>query len=356
MNIIKNFECTFEENIVAVHQKNAEELIVLLQNEVVVKHLVITNETKELFSIKTAMNYSDGGFDINTPYSIYAMDDIIVVSNDKKTHAIIHYHEKYTIRIQRENYHADISKFPIALFKNEENIPHLIYGSDWNRVDIMNIEDCHNLTADKSLIEEDAEENHLTNSNPEKYGYRIWPREFDYFYADLKVSPDQKHFLSKGWSWGSSDSYYVFRIEDFIKNKRITYQAVNHWEHESRAACWITNDELVVCCNAISEEFDDADPENPIEIVFYKLIGEKFEIIKRTRVTELTDTNFEFEFLANQQLILAYRKKEKGIYIFDLDGNLLLKNETHKIDHLWPENLTFSTIEKNELTLFQLEL
>lgn len=356
MNIIKTFECTFEENIVAVHQKNAEELIVLLQNEVVVKHHVITNETKELFSIKTSMNYSDGGFDINSPCSIYAMDDIIVVSNDKKTHAIIHYHEKYTIRIQREDYHADISKFPIALFKNQDNIPHLIYATAWNRVDVMNLENCHNLTADKSLIEANAEESHAKYANPEKHGYHIWPSNFDYFYADLKMSPDNKHFLSKGWSWGSSDAFYVFNTEDFIKNSRINYQLVGHWEHDGRAACWIANNKIVVCCNAVIEEYDDADENNPIEFVHYQLKDGKFEQTKRTKVTELTDTNFEFEFLGNQQLILAYRKKEKGIYIFDLDGDILLKNETHKIDHLSPENLTFSTIEKNELTLFQLEL
>ena len=104
------------------------------------------------------------------------------------------------------------------------------------------------------------------------------------------------------------------------------------------------------------EEYDDADENNPIEFVHYQLKGERFEQTKRTKVTDLTDTNFEFEFLSNQKLILAYRKKEKGIYIFDLDGKLLFKNETHKIDHLSPENLTFSIIEKNQLTLFQLEL
>lgn len=355
MNIIKTFEYTFEENIVAVHQKNTEELIVLLQNEVVVKHHVITNETKELFSIKTAMNYSDGGFDINAPCSIYAMDDIIVVSNDKKTHAIIHYHEKYTIRIQREDYHADISKFPIALFKNQDNIPHIIFATAWNRVDVMNLENCHNLTADKSLIEQDAEESHAKYANPEKHGYHIWPSNFDYFYADLIMSPDNKHFLSKGWSWGSSDSYYVFRIEDFIKNKRITYQAVNHWEHESRAACWITNDELVVCCNAISEEFDDADPDNPIEIVIYKLTGEKFEIIKRTRVSDLADTDHEFQYSFALQAIVSYPKTNLGLLIFDLDGKTILKENQYKIENFNIENHTFSTFDKHELNIFKIE-
>lgn len=356
MKITKIHQHTFAESIISVHQKNTEKLIVLLQNEAVVQHHFTKNETQELFSIKTSMNYSDGGFDINSPSTIYSLDDIIVISNDYKTHAIIHYPEKYTIRVRREDYHANISKFPIALYKNEEQVPHLIYAEAWNRVDILNLENCHNVTADKSLIEQDAEESHAKYANPEKFGYHIWPSNFDYFYANLNMSPDNKYFLSKGWSWGSSDAFYVFNTEDFIKNSRINYQLVGHWEHDGRAACWVSNDEIVVCCNAVIEEYDDADENNPIEFVHYQLKDGKYEQTKRTKVTELTDTNFEFEFLANQQLILTYRKKEKGIYIFDLVGDLLLKNETHRIDHLSPENLTFSTIEKNELTLFQLEL
>ncbi len=356
MKITQVYYNAFEESIVAVNQRNENEIVILFRDKIVIKHELIYHTTEKLFSLETNMEDPDGGFDWEEPFTIYTWEDIVVVANDYKAHAAIHNPQKYQhLHLHRGDYHVKHSKFPIAFFKSEDNIPHLIYGSDWNRVDIMNIEDCHNLTADKSLIEEDAEENHLTNSNPEKYGYRIWPREFDYFYADLKVSPDQKHFLSKGWSWGSSDSYYVFRIEDFIKNKRITYQAVNHWEHESRAACWITNDELVVCCNAISEEFDDADPDNPIEIVIYKLTGEKFEIIKRTRVSDLADTDHEFQYSFALQAIVSYPKTNLGLLIFDLDGKTILKENQYKIENFNIENHTFSTFDKHELNIFKIE-
>lgn len=356
MKITKIHQHIFEKNIVAIQYKSAEELIVLLHDESVLKHHIQKNETKNIFTLKTSMKYADGGFDIDSPCSIYALDDIVVVSNDKKTHAIIHYPDKYTIRIQREDYHANISKFPIALYKNEAQIPHLIYATAWNRVDILNLENCYNLTSDKSLIEDRAEENHAKYANTEQYGYHIWPSQFDYFYADLKVSPNQKHFLSKGWAWGSCDSFYVFYIEEFISNKRIKTIDVGGFEHQGRAACWISNNEIIVCCNAVFEELDDADEKNPIEIVRYQLKGEKFEITKRTKVPDLKEEDFEFIFSKTLQAIIAYPKDVAGLLIFDLDGNTIFNKQHYKIEHFNPENLTFSTIEKNELSIYKIEL
>ncbi|WP_282628390.1 hypothetical protein [Empedobacter sedimenti] len=355
MKIEQTYYNAFEESIVAVNQKNENEIILLFQDQTVRKHDLIYHTTKTLFSLETKIEYTDGGFDIESACSIHLLDNIIVISNDEKTHSFVHYPEKYTIRLQREDYYADISKFPIALYKNENDVPHLIYATAWNRVEILNLEDCHNLTADKSLIEEDAEEKHVKYANPEKYGYHIWPSRFDYFYADLKISPDQKHFLSKGWAWGSSDAFYAFNIEDFIKNKRIKTIKVDFWEHESRAACWISNDEIIVCCNAILEDFDDADPDNPIEIVQYKLSGEKFEKIKRTKIPDLTDTSHEFEYSSALQAIVSYPKANPGLLIFDLDGKTILKNSQYNIEDFNIENLTFSSFDKHELSIYQIE-
>lgn len=351
-------EIIFQENIITPHQKNDAELIILLDNGSVINYNRIQKEKKELFTITAPknVNFSDGGFDEKSHCSIYSLDDIIVISNDWKTHAFIHYPGRYTIRIQREDYHANISKFPIALFKNTENIPHLIYGNAWNRVDILNLENCQNLTADKSLIELDAEERHEKYVNPEQYGYHIWPKPFDYFYANLQMSPDNKHFLSRGWNWGSSDGFYVFNVEDFIQNKRIKPQTVGYWEHESRSACWISNDEILVCCNSIFEEFDDADENNPIEIVRYRLINEKFEQIKRTKVPELTDTNWEFYYHSSKKAVISYPKGKEGLHIFDLEGNTIFKNNKYKIESFNLENMTFVTLENNHLHLFKIDI
>ncbi len=34
----------------------------------------------------------------------------------------------------------DITNYPIALFKNNDGIPHIIYGAAWNHVQIMNLD------------------------------------------------------------------------------------------------------------------------------------------------------------------------------------------------------------------------
>lgn len=356
MTITLTYYNAFEESIVAVNQMNEDEIILLFQDQTVRKHELIYHTTKTLFSLETKVQYTDGGFDINSPCTIYLFDDIVVISNDEKTHSFVHYPEKYTIRLQREEYYADISKFPIALYKDENQVPHLIYASAWNRVEILNLEDCHNLTADKSLIEESAEEKHAKYANPEKYGYHIWPSRFDYFYADVKISPDQKHFLSKGWAWGSYDAFYAFNIEDFIKNKRIKTIEVDFWEHESRAACWISNDEIIVCCHAVFEDFDDADADNPIEILHYKLTGEKFEMIKRTKVPDLTDTNHEFKYSSALTAIVSYPKANAGLLIFDLDGKTILKESDYKIENFNLEHLTFAAFNHCELSIYKIEL
>ena len=75
----------------------------------------------------------------------------------------------------------------------------MIYGVAWNKIHVANLTTRQVLTADKSLIEEGAEQHH-----------------FDYFFGGLTISPNGKKFLSAGWIWGSYDACAIYDIEDFI--------------------------------------------------------------------------------------------------------------------------------------------
>jgi len=74
----------------------------------------------------------------------------------------------------------------------------LIHAVDWNRLEVLNLDTLQNLTAAKSLIEEDAEKRHLefvarhTGANADN---RPWPHPFDYFYGALLLSPDKSYFF-----------------------------------------------------------------------------------------------------------------------------------------------------------------
>ena len=104
--------------------------------------------------------------------------------------------------MQREDYYAEHSSYPIALFKDDSGIPHLIYSQAWNHTQIMNLDTRQVLTAAKSLIEENAEEKHLKfYAEHEESNKLLWPRSYDYFFGALSLSPNQKNFLSTGWGY-----------------------------------------------------------------------------------------------------------------------------------------------------------
>ena len=170
------------------------------------------------------MRYSDGGFDTLAQTSIYTLNEILVVVNDFKRHGFVHYPDKYhALHLWREDYHVDISTYPIALYKNSDGVPHLVFAEAWNHVQIMNLDTRQILTASKSLIERNAEEKHIEFYKKFSEDNKLaWPRPYDYFFGKLYISPNQKKFSSAGWVWGSYDSYLVFDIDNFIYSNRIS--------------------------------------------------------------------------------------------------------------------------------------
>ena len=203
--------------------------------------------------------YTDGGFDPTAASSIYTMDDIIVVVNDYLRHGFVfNPTHGYRLHLQRGSYHADISRYPIAMFHGKDGDPCLIYGTDWNRVDIANLATRQVLTADKSLIEVGAEQRHLDfYAHHDESNKLLWPRGFDYFFGHLSISPDQTRFMSVGWVWGSADSCMVFDIGDFLSNHRVNACTVGVWEHESRAMCWVDEDTVAAAVNpSVEYDFD----------------------------------------------------------------------------------------------------
>jgi hypothetical protein len=196
MEINKIHEIIFDtdETILASTLSNSNELVMLMSSGGVIRHKIKERNGEYLFSIKSGIGYSDGGFDLNSKSTIYTMDEIVVVVNDYKRHGFIHYPTKYhSLHLWREDYHADISTYPITLFRNEEGVPHIIYGEAWNHIQIMNLDTRQILTASKSLIEENAEERHIEF---EKYEHNKlpWPRPYDYFLANYSYLRTKRNF------------------------------------------------------------------------------------------------------------------------------------------------------------------
>src|SRR4051812_3811299 len=125
MQIQKIHEITFatEESIITATLANANECVLLLSSGIVVRFHIQERQTEHLFSVYHQIGYSDGGFDLNSQSTIYTLDSIVVVVNDYKRHGFVYYPEKYhALNLWREDYHADISCYPIGLYKDEAGI------------------------------------------------------------------------------------------------------------------------------------------------------------------------------------------------------------------------------------------
>lgn len=226
MRLSKVHKTTFDtdETIMTAALSKSNEVVMLMSSGSVIRLNLDDRNRKQLFSVKSNFEYSDGGFDISAKTSIYTIDEIVVVVNDYKSHGVVHYPGKYhALHLWRKDYHADISTYPITLYKNTDGVPHLIFGEAWNHIQIMNLDSRQILTASKSLIEENAEERHIEYYKKHSEDNKLpWPRPYDYFFGKLFLSPDQNKFLSAGWAWGSHDYYNIYDIDNFINSNRIS--------------------------------------------------------------------------------------------------------------------------------------
>lgn len=343
---IQSITINTEEKIITSALCSPNELVILLSSGDVIRYNSEDQSGEHLFSVKSDFSYKDNGFDIEAPSTIYTLDSIVVIVNDYKRHGFVHYPGKYhKLHLWREDYHADISCYPIALFKNDDNIPHLIYSEAWNHLQIMNLDSRQILTAAKSLIEENAEEHHIEFYKKHEESNKLpWPRSLDYFFGELSVSPDNKNFLTAGWVWGSFDAYSIYEIEHFINSNRISYTSLDGWEHDNRAACWTDNKTIAVAYDPRAEGDDGATKNSPQEIHFYDITANTAKIKKEVQVKGLNIVNSKFQYNSELDAIVSISDTE-GISLLSLDGSVLFHDEKMSPDSY---NTSFNRLLKND--------
>lgn len=315
----------FQFDINEVELKNENELIILTKQGDVYLYKIDMQIIELLFQIHPdkGIQYADGGFDLEAKSSIYTLDDIVVVVNDFKTHGYVYNgKEQYVIHISREDYYAEHSKFPINLYKDGTTI-FLIYGTKWNRVDVVNLETRQILTIDKSLVEVGAEQSRIAFYKEHKESSKLfWPSNFDYFYGELELSPNQTYFMSKGWVWGSSDSCAVFNREDFIHNHRINVVWQQYFEHENRSMCFVDDETIAIVYNTTMEDINDKDED----------------MIKIVNIKNNTEINISVSRSLNIRNYQMTYKDEHFIFYSNIDGIIVLTkqgeivHENHSIE------------------------
>lgn len=356
MNLEKIHEINFDKQdpIKAVALSATDELILLLASGRVFRYSISRNTFEMLFSVNSVVQYKDGGFDIEAPSTIYTLDSIVVLVNDYKRHGFVHYPERYNrLHLWRGEYHAHISCYPIALFKSHEGIPHIIYGEDWNHLQIMNLDTQQIVTAAKSLIEEGAEEQHIEFYKKYKGENKLpWPRPYDYFYGKLLLSPDQQHFLSAGWVWGSFDAYTIYNIQDFISNPRIVEKQIGGWEHNDRPVCWIDHQSVAVAYSPLEEGDEDATEESPNEIHIYEVGNKQSSIKKKIIVEGLYIMNAKMHFHTKRNAFILFSEK-LGLIFLSMDGTLLFQEKTTPPDAYYPKFDLFLKKQESSVSIYQ---
>jgi hypothetical protein len=355
VNKIREISLNIEENILSASLSNPTELVLLTSSGSILRYNTDANTGKQLFSVISDMGYSDGGFDLAAQTSIYTMEEIVVVVNDYKRHGFVHFPGAYeALHLWREDYHADISKYPIALYKNIEGIPHLIYGEAWNHIQIMNLASLQILTASKSLIEENAEEWYVEyfkkNSDNTKFA---WPKPYDYFFGELHISPNQKNVLSAGWDWGSFDSYRIFGLEKFIESHRISNLRIGAWEHENRATCWVDNNTVAVLYNPFSEGDENSTMDTALEIHLYKIALNKFEIEKKLQIESKHEINSKMYFDKKTNSFIIFSVTD-GLTIISPEGETIFRDQNLILDNYYPNLELFLSINNKSISIYEI--
>ncbi|MCL2652702.1 MAG: hypothetical protein FWD63_02810 [Propionibacteriaceae bacterium] len=308
-------------------------LVALTTDGYVIMHEIDTNTQRRLF--RTGSNivvYPDGGFDPSSPSSIYTMGDIFVLVNDFKAHGFVYnFAQDYLLCLTREDKLLNHCKYPIALFRGGDGDPYMIYGTDWDRVDVANLATRQVVTADKSRIEVDAEKHHIDFDKDFDEAIKLlWPTEFDHFYGKLALSPSKTKFVSAGWYWGSYDDAAVFDIAEFVGNHRVTSCHLYSLVHEGRSVCWVDDDTIAVPYKPAHEDDDDQiqtfDEDWQIRLYRADRREKKAkEVVLPSEPVNLASTELVYQI--DEARFCAF-SKTIGLVVIARDGRVLLQDPT----------------------------
>jgi len=341
-----------ESTLVAACLSAENEVVVLLDSGNVVRFGFEDGVAQHLFSTN---DFLAPGFSLSVKCTFYTLDDIVVLVNDYGLHGFVYRSGRGVVfRPWRKDYHAQITSFPIALYKDQNGVPHLIYSEAWNHTQIMNLDTLEILTATKSLIEEGEKERILAWRERDTEGtLHPFPTPYDYFYGKLLMSPDCSRFLSKGWVWGSADSYSVYDLEDFVANSRISERRIGVWEHLNRAACWIGEETVAVAYNAEQEDNNNVVSVNPTQLRFYNINDLEREEYDSFDISAFVYSDGELLYSRKFDAVIAFNGG-RGLAVYSLAGNLLLHDERFAPTAFYPEFDLFLTVEDKVLTIHRL--
>ena len=222
----------------------------------------------------------------------------------------------HVLTLVREDYHCDVSSYSIGFLERNGRVL-LVHQTQWNRLDITDLETGKLLT-ERKIIHRETDE-----IETNKWGtFRKWESMnfIDYFHSLLHVSPDGKHFLSNGWVWHPSDNIMCFETDTFFKEyescgKHIEYFRGYAWD---RPCAFVGNDMIVIAADKddIIAREGAAETELKATPAYHQLLFYKLSEIKANKYTYSGYENYD-------TLPLAYSDKaDCDVFTFDKYGEI----------------------------------
>ena len=186
--------------------------------------------------------------DLAKPTKIYCSDGYIAIVNERGTNGVVikSRDNKWMMLLCREDHHSEHCPYPIAFIKSGDE-QHLLQATQWNRLDITDLETGRFLT--DRVVEHEPRTNYL-----------------DYFLGRLHVAPDNRHFVSSGWAWSPVDFLYVWEVESFHKAYEPSGQYLEQPEDFEgsgyvfdRPSCFIDNKHFAWGFNPSEELIENAE-------------------------------------------------------------------------------------------------
>ncbi len=273
---------------------------------------------------------------------IAAHEQFIAVCNVHGTHGVVVdlSRPNWRLSLRRGDYRVKNCTFPLA-FLERNGQAMLLHATDWNRLDITNLE-----------TEECLTEREMKHGKGDDEGVNY----LDYFHSKLHMAPDHRHFLSNGWVWQPWDCIMRWSVEGFLTGFESTGESLHQLENSGynwdRPCAFVDASTIAWAYNARESGEDDVAADAPTELVFQDIHTK--EITQRIKfeylaLTDSGEAHGELEFDVASQVFIA-SSPGRGTVVAGLDGALLHSTAIPAVA-IAPNLRTFGCLDEGDVVL-----
>ena len=294
--------------------------------------------------------------DLEQEIAITCFSSFCAVVNSKALRGIVFNltDPDWRMPLEREDYFAEQCTWPIGFYQRQ-GIVFLIHSTQWNRLDITNLETGQRVT--KREVAWDKEDKKTKNY-------------LDYFHSNFHMSPDEKHFVINGWHWGPWDQLFAWNVDQFQVNYELGGRGLHvldvngyNWD---RPCCFYDNKTIAWGYNELEAGNEETPKKQHTELVFQDIHTSK--VVRRMKfehfdLTKQKEVKGRLWFDAARKCFVCASNKTKGEEVGTSLGTTITSANGSLIKR-WPETAQFVStragmvgfIDQNRVKLIELPI